>query len=74
MIRTTLILIAIAGLISCSPKDPTDPKFIVAKVDGDKILRAELDESIDLFLKSQGGSREQIPEQMLPHLEYQMIN
>ncbi|MEM6600010.1 MAG: peptidylprolyl isomerase, partial [Verrucomicrobiota bacterium] len=47
---------------------------IVAKVDGDKILRAELDESIDLFLKSQGGSREQIPEQMLPHLEYQMIN
>jgi len=74
VIRTTLILLTVAGLISCSPKDPTDPKFVVAKVDGSKILRAELDESIDLFLKSQGGSREQIPEEMLPHLEYQMIN
>jgi len=74
VIRTTLILLTIAGLISCSPTDPTDPKFVVAKIDGAKVLRAELDESIDLFLKSQGGSREQIPEQMLPQLEYQMVN
>ncbi|MEM6885056.1 MAG: peptidylprolyl isomerase [Verrucomicrobiota bacterium] len=74
MIRTTLILLTIAGLISCSPKDPSDPKFIVAKVDGTKILRAELDESIDLFLKSQRRTRDQIPEEMLPHLEYRMIN
>jgi peptidyl-prolyl cis-trans isomerase C len=38
------------------------------------VLRSELDESIDLFLKSQGGSREQVPAQMLPQLEYQMLN
>ncbi len=74
MIRLTLLLLTVVGFVSCSPKDPTDPKFVVAKVDGEKILRSELNESVDLFLKSQGGSREQIPEQMLPQLEFQMLN
>ncbi|MEM6821005.1 MAG: peptidylprolyl isomerase [Verrucomicrobiota bacterium] len=73
MIRI-LSLLLIAALVACSPKDPSDPKFVVAKVNGEKIYRAELDESLEIFLKSRGSQRGQLPEGLVAQVEQQILN
>ena len=72
-VKQLLILLLVVSLAACGVKDPNDPKFVLAKVDGQKILRGDLNQSIDQFLKSRGGSREQIAPQMMEQLSTQML-
>jgi len=69
-----LLLFCVVFFISCTKKDPSDPEFVVAKVNGTKILRQELNESLEIFLKSQGGTRDQLPEGIVGQLERQILN
>ncbi|MGF1677786.1 MAG: peptidylprolyl isomerase [Candidatus Methylacidiphilales bacterium] len=67
-----VILVALA-LVSCAPKDPSHPQFVVAQADGEKVFRSDLNEALEIFIKSQGGSLEQVPAAMRASLEKQIL-
>jgi len=60
--------------ISCSPKDPSDPKFVVAKGKGIKITRAELDKETQEKLQQMGMPVGQLPAAQLKMIEPQILD
>lgn len=59
--------------ISCSPKDPSDPKFVVAKGKDLKITRAELDKETQEKLQQMGLPVAQFPAAQLKMIEPQIL-
>ena len=69
-----LLFLSCFAILSCSPKDPKDPKFVVAKVNGQKITRADLDTGTQEVAKRFGASLELLTPQQVEVLNWQMAN
>jgi parvulin-like peptidyl-prolyl isomerase len=69
-----LLLLSCFAILSCGPSDPKDPKFTVAKVNGQKISRAELSTSVQEMAKRFGASVEMLQPEQIDLLNWQVAN
>lgn len=69
-----LSLLLSCGVLAGAPTDPTDPAFVVAKVDGQAITRAELDARVVKELAMRGGKLSDIPADRQPALAWQVLD
>ncbi|MCC6354329.1 MAG: peptidylprolyl isomerase [Verrucomicrobiae bacterium] len=69
----TLLLLS-AGALAGAPVDPNDPAFVVAKVDGQAITRAELDARVQKELSMRGGKLADIPADRQAGLAWQVLD
>jgi len=73
-LRCFLLLFCVALLASCSPKDPKDPKFVVASVNGAKITRAELTTGVSDMAQRFGAKPDMLTPEQKEMLDWQMVN
>ncbi|MDZ4815151.1 MAG: peptidylprolyl isomerase [Verrucomicrobiota bacterium] len=68
-----LLGVALAFLVSSCSKDPNSPSFVVAKGNGVKVTRKDLNEAELSFLKMRGMSLDRIPKDQIPAFEKQFL-
>lgn len=69
-----LLLIVCLALTACGTKDPKDPKFTVATVNGTKITRAQLNDAVAEMAKRFGAKVETLTPEQQQMLDWQMVN
>lgn len=69
-----LLLIVCLAFTACGPKDPKDPKFVVATVNGTKITRTQLNEAVAEMAKRFGAKVETLTPEQQQMLDWQMVN
>lgn len=62
--------LAFLALAACSPKDPNNPRFVAAKVNGEKITRAQVDERVAKTLAQMRVTSELLDESILARLRW----
>ncbi len=67
-------LAALPFLVSCSTKDPADPRFVVAEVKGTPITRADLDSEIEKLVSQLGMNLSELPETQLKVVQWQILD
>jgi peptidyl-prolyl cis-trans isomerase C len=69
-----LFLPCLLLIAACSPKDPQNPKFVVAKVNGQKITRSELTAGVALVAQRFGAQLDSLTPEQKNLLDWQMTN
>ncbi|NJK90747.1 MAG: hypothetical protein HC904_02280 [Blastochloris sp.] len=69
-----LLLFPLLLLAACGTKNPNDPKFVVAKVDGEKITRADLDAKLNEVASRFGQQLDMLTPEQKEMLDWQLVN
>ena len=63
-----------ATLVACSPKDPKNPKFVVASFKGGKVTRADLTAKENEYIARFGGKVEDLQPEQAKMLDWRVAN